>query len=182
MQIVVYTVGHSTRTAVALVALLQTYGIELVVDVRRFPGSRRHPQFSAERLAGTLHDVDIGYLHAEALGGRRPVVAASPNAAWRNAGFRGYADHMATPEFRRALENLERLAVRQRLAVMCAEAVPWRCHRNLLADALVARGIEVRHILSEDQVQVHELNAAARVQPDGSLVYADREGQLELLD
>lgn len=181
MPQVIYTIGHSTRSSDDLINLLRAYRIDTLVDVRRFPGSRRHPQFSGERLAETLRAAAIEYVHIEALGGRRPVQPGSPNDAWRNRGFRGYADHMLTAEFRRALERLEELAVAQRVAVMCAEAVPWRCHRNLLADALVARGVEVRHILSEDHAQSHELNTAARRQADGSLVYSSQERQLDLL-
>lgn len=166
-----YTVGHSSRTLEELVALLRAHGIRRLVDVRRFPGSRRHPQFGREALAQALTAAGITYEHAEALGGRRRAAPDSPNDAWRNASFRGYADHMGSSEFRRALDDLLRAAVHEDVAAMCAEAVPWRCHRNLIADAAVARGIAVAHILTAERADPHRLSAHARVQPDGSLVY-----------
>ena len=141
----------------------------LLVDVRRYPGSRRHPQFEREALARALEGAGIEYRHEPDLGGHRQPRADSPNTAWRNAAFRGYADHTATPEFQQALARL--LAAPPRTAVMCAEAVPWRCHRQLIADALVARGVDVRHILGPRRVEPHVLHGDARVAPDGRVAY-----------
>ena len=167
----VLTVGHSTRTFEELLALLRERDVTTLVDVRRFPGSRRHPQFNAPRLARALEEAGLAYIHEPDLGGRREPRADSPNTAWRLASFRGYADHMATAAFRDALERVHESAARERPAVMCAEAVPWRCHRQLIADALVARGTPVTHILGPGQVRVHELNPSARVSADGLVVY-----------
>lgn len=178
-EAVIHTVGHSTRTAEEFVALLNAHGIRTLVDVRRFPGSRRHPQFGREALERVLAGAGIAYVHEATLGGRRPVAPDSPNDAWRNRGFRGYADYMSSAGFREALDRLIARAGEAPLAVMCAEAVPWRCHRNLLADALTARGIEVRHILSEDRADLHVLNPDARVQPDGTIIYS-ADPQLDL--
>ena len=177
-----FTIGHSTRPLDELLALLRAHDIERVVDVRRFPGSRKHPQFNRASLAAALAAAGIEYVHEEALGGRRAVVAGSPNTAWRNRSFQAYADHMTSAEFRAALARLESGAARRRSAVMCAEAVPWRCHRRLIADVLVAHGVDVRHIIDATRLQPHELHAAARRRPDGTLVYPDSGDQLELTD
>jgi uncharacterized protein (DUF488 family) len=167
---VIFTVGHSTRPQEELVAILKEAGVGLLVDVRRFPGSRRHPQFGKEALRAGLAQAGIAYRHEPDLGGRRDPRPDSPNTAWRVAAFRGYADHMASPEFRAALERL--LApVPGPAAVMCAEAVPWKCHRQLIADALVARGVEVVHLLAPGRRQAHVLNPAAAAGADGSVVY-----------
>lgn len=171
----VYTIGHSTRTIEQLVALLEENGVELVVDVRRFPGSRRHPQFGGEALAASLAGAGIGYAHAEALGGRRASDAAqaarSPNTAWRHAAFRAYADYMATPPFQHALERLMELAAERTAAILCAEAVPWRCHRRLITDALLARGVPVADITGPGRASPAVLSPHAVVLPDGGLVY-----------
>ena len=167
----IFTVGHSTRAPDELIAILREAGVELLVDVRRFPGSRRHPQFGKEALRAGLAAAGIDYRHEPDLGGRREPRPDSPNTAWRVAGFRGYADHMASPEFRAALDRL--IAQQQTpTAVMCAEAVPWKCHRQLIADALVARGVEVVHLLGPGQRQPHVLNPAAVFRGDGALVYS----------
>ena len=164
----VFTIGHSTRELDEFVALLRENGIERLADIRRYPGSRRYPHFSRESLATTLPQVGIEYAHIPELGGRRQPRADSPNTAWRNEQFRAYADHMASDEFRDAVDSL--LASDKITAVMCAEAVPWRCHRNLLADDLVRRGIEVIHILSANSTKSHEMNPNARV-AGGHLTY-----------
>lgn len=167
----VYTVGHSTRSIEELVALLRENGITVLVDVRRFPGSRRHPQFGRDALAHALSEHGIRYVHAPDLGGRRAARPDSPNTAWRNRGFRGYADYMQTPGFKAALASLEQLAAQEAVAIMCAEAVPWRCHRRLIADALVAHGVPVMHILGPGRVEPHALDPNARVRGDGTLMY-----------
>ncbi len=183
----VYTIGHSNRPLEEFLDLLRAHGVDVVADVRRFPGSRRNPWFGQDPLREALAGAGIGYVHLPALGGRRGRPAAdSPNGAWRVAAFQAYADRMADPEWRGALAELDALGRERTVAVMCAEAVPWRCHRRLIADALVARGREVRHILGRDRADPHELHEAARVRPDGTLVYpppgsARDEAQMELL-
>jgi uncharacterized protein (DUF488 family) len=157
----IYTIGHSTRTLDELVSLLNEHGVTRLADVRRYPGSRRHPHFSRESLEQTL---TINYVHFEDLGGRRRPAKNSRNTAWENEQFRGYADYMCTPEFRAAVDRL--LDTERATAVMCAEAVPWRCHRNLLSDDLVRRGIEVVHILGEGAAQRHQLSGMARIVGD----------------
>jgi len=168
---VIYTVGHSTRPQQELIAILKAAGVELLVDVRRFPGSRRHPQFGKEALRAGLAREGIAYRHEPDLGGRRDPRPDSPNTAWRVAAFRGYADHMASPEFRRALDRLV-AEPHVPTAVMCAEAQPSQCHRQLIADALVARGLEVVHLLAPGQRQVHVLSPAAVLRRDGTVAYA----------
>jgi uncharacterized protein (DUF488 family) len=170
---VIFTVGHSTRPQDELIAILKEAGVELLVDVRRFPGSRRHPQFGKEALRAGLAAAAIAYRHEPDLGGRREPRPDSPNTAWRVAGFRGYADHMASSEFRAARE---RLIAQQETptTVMCAEALPWKCHRQLIADALVARGVEAVHLLGLGQRQIHVLNPNAAVGLDGVVVYPGR--------
>jgi uncharacterized protein (DUF488 family) len=175
----VWTIGHSTRALAELLALLAEFEVTTLVDVRRFPGSRRYPHFSGPALARALSGVAIAYAHEPDLGGRRDPVPDSPNAAWRVAAFRGYADHMATPAFRAGLLRVLALAEKGRPVILCAEAVPWRCHRQLIADALVARGVTVRHILGPGQERAHELNPSARPGPDGVLVCpATAQGRL----
>ena len=159
----VLTVGHSTRSIGQFIELLTAHGVERVVDVRTVPKSRRNPQFGQDLLRDSLESAGIGYTHMPALGGLRRARPDSPNAGWRNASFRGYADYMQTPQFGKALEELIELAGRQQVAVMCAEAVPWRCHRSLIADALVVRGIPVEHILTATSARPHELTSFARV-------------------
>ena len=154
---------------------MRASSVPRLVDVRRYPVSRRHPQFAQEALARMLEGAGIEYRHEPGLGGHRQPRADSPNAAWRNAAFRGYADHMGTPEFEEALERLR--AAPPGTAVMCAEAVPWRCHRQLIADALAARGVAVRHILGPGRVEPHALHAAARVGEDGRLTYPRPPGR-----
>ncbi|MGH7388196.1 MAG: DUF488 family protein [Candidatus Rokuibacteriota bacterium] len=165
---IVLTIGHSTRRLEELIGLLHQHGVEMLVDVRTVPRSRRHPQFDRETLPDPLRAAGIGYEHLRALGGLRRSRPDSINTAWQNAGFRGYADHMQTEEFEAALVRLLEVARHARTAVMCAEAVPWRCHRSLVADALVARGVTVEHILSPTRREAHRLTPWARV--DGTRV------------
>jgi len=169
--VTVYTVGHSTRTLAELLDLLAQHGIGGVADVRRFPASRRHPHFAREALAGALADRRFRYDWLPELGGRRPASPHSPHVAWRNAAFRGYADHMASGEFRAGLDRLLGLAKSRPTAVLCAEAVPWRCHRQLIADALVARGLSVRHVTGPGEGAPHRLTPFARL--DGECVIYD---------
>jgi len=164
----IYTIGHSTRSLDDFIALLREKGIERLADIRRYPGSRRYPHFSRESFSATLPQIGISYVHFPQLGGRRNASEHSRNTAWRNAQFRGYADHMASEEFRLAVDNL--LASPLTTAVICAEAVPWRCHRNLLADELVRRGIDVVHILGPGSTKPHEMNPQAVVE-NGHLIY-----------
>jgi uncharacterized protein (DUF488 family) len=172
--IVFYTVGHSTLAIEEFLALLRGHGIAQLVDVRRYPGSRRHPHFGAAPLERALAAADIRYRHEPDLGGRRTATAGSPNTAWRSASFRGYADYLATPAFQAALDRLLVHAATGPTAIMCAEAVPWRCHRQLIADVLVARGHEVRHITSATRAEPHRLNPHAVVSATGLLTYPAR--------
>ncbi len=160
---VVLTVGHSTRALDEFVRLLEAHAVACVADVRTVPRSRRNPQFNREKLPDALRPHGIGYVPLPALGGLRRPRADSPNAGWRNASFRGFADYMATPEFAAGLAELIGLAAQEPTVVMCAEAVPWRCHRSLVADALVVRGVAVEHILSESRRTPHTLTPWARV-------------------
>ncbi len=159
----IHTVGHSTRNLEDFVRLLRAYGIERLIDVRTIPRSRHNPQFNSDRLSVGLRNRRIGYRHMKDLGGLRHARADSPNMGWHNASFRGYADYMQTPAFAGALERLIELAHEKPTAVMCAEAVPWRCHRSLIGDALLVRGIEVRHIIDPKNARGHKLTAMARV-------------------
>ena len=160
---VVRTVGHSNRPLEGFLQLLRAHQVTLVVDVRKMPGSRRNAQFNHDTLSNGLHEAGIGYVHLPGLGGLRRRTPSSPNAGWKNASFQGYADYMLTPEFERSLEDLLTLARGHRIAVMCAEAVPWRCHRSLIADALVVRAVAVEHILSASRTQPHVLRPWAEV-------------------
>jgi uncharacterized protein (DUF488 family) len=178
---VLFTIGHSTRTSQEFISLLREFGVALLIDVRRFPMSRRYPHFNKDELAVALAAAGIDYRHEEVLGGRRTPAKNSLNDAWRNAQFRGYADHMDTPAYRHALTRIVEAAAQTVQAVMCAEAVPWRCHRNLLADAVVARGVEVRHIVQSGKSNPHQLNKDARIMDDNRIVYSGRVDQMELL-
>jgi uncharacterized protein (DUF488 family) len=160
----VLTIGHSTRTWRAFLELLRAHGVKRVIDVRSIPRSRHNPQFNRETLRTKLRAAKVGYVYLRKLGGLRHARRDSPNMGWRNASFRGFADYMQTPEFDEGLDRLIKLARQKRSAIMCAEAVPWRCHRSLIADALTVRGIRVDDILSMKRSQVHSLNSFARVQ------------------
>jgi uncharacterized protein (DUF488 family) len=160
----ILTIGHSTRERAEFIHLLQAHGVTEVADVRTIPRSRRNPQFNRDTLPQALKAAGIGYIHFPGLGGLRHAHADSQNMAWRNASFRGFADYMQTDEFAENLERLIELAKKKHIALMCAEAVPWRCHRSLIADALTVRGITVEHIMSATHRQAHTLIPWARVE------------------
>lgn len=160
----VFTIGHSTHPIDAFIGLLEAHGVERIADVRTIPRSRRHPQFEQAALRAALAHAHIGYTHLPALGGLRHARRDSPNIGWRNASFRGFADYMQAPAYTHALDELVRLAGQERVALMCAEALPWRCHRSLIADTLIVRGIPVEHIMSKTRRQPHTLTPFARVE------------------
>ena len=157
-------IGHSTRPLDELVALLRASGVQSLADVRTIPRSRRNPQFSLDVLAAALPEAGIGYAHLPRLGGLRRAAPDSANDAWENASFRGYADHMQTGEFEEGLVELRALARQGPVAIMCAEAVPWRCHRSLIADALFARGVVVEHIVGKGRTRPHRLTPFAVIE------------------
>lgn len=161
--VVVFTVGHSTRSAEEFIALLQAHGVTLLLDIRTVPRSRTNPQFNKDTLPQTLENVGIGYAHLPELGGLRKTRKDSLNLGWRNLSFRGYADYMQTPEFSDAVERVIALAREKQVALMCAEAVPWRCHRSLVADALMVRGVPVDELSSTKKRQPHKLKPFAAV-------------------
>jgi uncharacterized protein (DUF488 family) len=160
----VLTIGHSTRAEAEFIAMLRAHEVTLLVDVRKMPKSRYNPQFNIENLQVALQKAGIEYCHMPELGGLRHPRPDSANTGWRNASFRGYADYMQTPAFAAAVKELMRIAEGRRAAVMCAEALPWRCHRSMIADALTARGETVEHILSENKRSPHELTKFAVVE------------------
>ncbi|MGH8503244.1 MAG: DUF488 family protein [Gammaproteobacteria bacterium] len=168
----VWTAGHSTRPISEFIALLQSAAITIVGDVRRFPGSRRYPQYNQSSLIDSLASAGIDYLALPELGGRRKPWADSPHTAWRNASFRAYADYMDTDAFRQGVDRVLALAGHQRMALMCSEAVWWRCHRALIADYLKARGHAVIHLLSPAKHEAHPYTSAARI-VHGQLSYAE---------
>ncbi len=174
---IVHTVGHSTLPLEAFLALVRAHGLAAIADVRRFPASRRHPHFAREALAEALGGAGIAYLWLPALGGRRHGRPGSPHVGWRNASFRAYADHMETSEFADGLAALLALAGEHPTAILCAEALAWRCHRQLVADALLARGVEVRHVVGRGAPETHQLTTFARL--EGTRVVYDG-GQLDL--
>jgi uncharacterized protein (DUF488 family) len=159
----IYTVGHSTRGLDELIALLRAFDVVTLADIRTIPRSRHNPQFSSASLAAALRREDLRYVHLARLGGLRHARKDSPNTGWRNASFRGFADYMATADFEVGLAELRELAGEARVAVMCAEAVPWRCHRSLVADALTVRGAHVEHITSASRATPHRLTPFAEV-------------------
>ena len=170
-ELTVWTVGHSTRAIDEFISLLKENEIKLLVDVRAWPASRRYPQFNKEALAESLNAHAIRYEHFPELGGKRKLKPDSRNTAWRNASFRGYADYMETTQFQKGIERLLDVAAEAGpTAIMCAEAVPWRCHRSLLADALFARGVVVEHIVGKGRTRPHRLTPFARL--DGRLAIA----------
>ncbi len=167
-QPVVLTVGHSTRPLAEFIALLAAHSVSRLIDVRTVPRSRHNPQFNRDTLPGALEVAGIRYAHVAGLGGFRHTHPGSLNMGWRNASFRGVADYMQTPEFAENLAGLIEQASRERIALMCAEAVPWRCHRSLIADALVVHGIRAEEIISATRLQIHTLTSFARV--DGTAI------------
>ena len=162
----ILTIGHSVHPIQEFIAMLEAHGIRQLVDIRTIPKSRRNPQFSQDALAAALEQRNIRYLHLPELGGLRHPRKDSHNTAWKNASFRGYADYMQTPEFDQAVRKLIQLASDSCTVVMCAEAVPWRCHRSLVADALAARGVPVEHIMSRTSRKAHTCTPFARIEGD----------------
>jgi uncharacterized protein (DUF488 family) len=174
----IWTIGHSTRTIDKFISLLEEHGIKSLADVRLLPGSKRYPQFNKETLSASLGKARIRYEHFPELGGRRKARPDSRNTAWRNESFRGYADYMETEEFDKAVKHLLDLAADAGpTAIMCAEAVWWRCHRSLISDYLKARGVEVMHILDANKTEPHPFTSAARM-IDGALSYASEGDRL----
>jgi uncharacterized protein (DUF488 family) len=161
---VILTIGHSNRPIAEFLELLALHGVELLADVRKMPGSRANPQFGGAALENSLRTAGIGYVHLPGLGGLRRGSKNSPNSGWRNASFRAFADYMLTQEFDSSLADLIARSAAKRTAIMCAEAVPWRCHRSLIADALVVRAIRVEHILSKTRADPHPLHDWAKVE------------------
>lgn len=176
----VLTVGHSTRPIEEFIRLLQAHGVTRVIDIRTVPRSRYNPQFNRESLNESLRASGIGYTHMAELGGLRHPRRDSINTGWRNDSFRGYADYMQTPEFHAALDHLIRLARHDQIALMCAEAVPWRCHRSLVADALLVRGIRTEDIMGLDRRKLHTLTGFAKVHGD-RVFYPAESSQLDYL-
>src|SRR2546423_515304 len=168
--VTIWTIGHSTLAVDEFIERLQSFGIKTLVDVRSFPGSRRYPQFNKENLRASLAEAGIEYVHMPEIGGRRKARPDSQNVAWSNESFRGYADYMETEEFRAGIERLVEISGLSRSAIMCAEAVWWRCHRSLIADYLKARGAEVIHILGPGKSEDHPFTSAARM-VNGELSY-----------
>jgi len=160
----IFTIGHSTHPIEEFIDILNAHGVRRLVDVRTIPRSRRNPQFGSDALAASLRNAGITYRHVKELGGLRHRRKDSPNGAWRNASFQGYADHMLTEEFNSAVDDLLARGHHNDLAIMCAEAVPWRCHRSLIGDALLVRGANVRDIFSATSAKPHTLTSFARVE------------------
>ncbi|MEO9022303.1 MAG: DUF488 domain-containing protein [Ginsengibacter sp.] len=170
----IWTIGHSTRTLEELVEMLHSFQIEMLVDIRSYPGSRRYPQFNKEALEVSIPQNHILYTHLKSLGGRRKVNPDSKNTAWRHVAFRGYADYMETKDFKKGIEDLETIAIKQRTAYMCSEAVWWRCHRSMVSDYLKVHGWEVMHIMALGKEQEHPYTAPARIE-NGELSYEKGE-------
>jgi uncharacterized protein (DUF488 family) len=168
----IWTIGHSTRTFDEFASMLAAFQIHHLIDIRRFPGSKRFPQYNKELLGPALSNLGIQYTHMEALGGRRNPRPDSLNTAWRVKGFRGYADYMETDEFKAAIAKLEKLAVQERCAMMCTEAVWWSCHRSLVSDYLKVNGWEVLHIMNKEKLQEHPYTKSATI-ANGILKYSD---------
>ena len=174
----ILTIGHSTRTIEDFIGMLRAHGVERLMDVRTVPKSRYNPQFHTDALRESLIAAGIGYDHMRALGGLRKPRADSPNTGWRNESFRGYADHMQTPEFNSAIEELIAISQGEQIVVMCAESVPWRCHRSLIADALTVRGMEVEHIMTATKRDPHSMTRFAVA--DGQRITYPPEGPAQM--
>jgi uncharacterized protein (DUF488 family) len=177
----IFTIGHSTRSAEELIALLCEAGVDLLVDVRTVPRSRFNPQFNVDALPATLREAGIGYRHFPALGGLRHRLKGappSPNGLWHNEAFRAYADYALTAPFRAALAELRALGDTHRAAIMCAEAVWWRCHRRIVADYLLAAGVAVEHIMAPGKIEPASLTPGAQPRPDGAILYPPAQGVL----
>ncbi len=179
MSLTVFTIGHSTRSIEEFLGMLQGHGVRRLVDVRTIPRSRHNPQFNRDELSGALHNSRLHYRHMPALGGLRRPRRDSANTAWRNESFRGYADYMQTPDFQQALDLLIELAREEPTAIMCAEAVPWRCHRSLIADALLVRGIEVLEIASATRATALHVHPWAHAEGT-AVTYPSEQGRLAL--
>lgn len=169
-----WTIGHSTHSFDEFMTMLQSFNIEFLVDIRSFPGSRKFPQFNKDNLETSIPENNIDYTHLLKLGGRRKVNPDSENTVWRNASFRGYADYMETAEFKEGLETLKEMAAQKRTAIMCSEAVWWRCHRSMVSDALKAQGWEVIHIMGVEKEQEHPYTQPAKI-VDGALSYKEEQ-------
>lgn len=174
----IWTIGHSTHSILEFVAILQAHHISALADVRRFPGSRKFPQFNQEEFSKYLERDKIEYAHFPELGGRRRARPDSPNTIWRNESFRGYADYMMGESFQHGIQRLMELAAQERTAIMCAEALWWQCHRSLISDFLKIRGCTVHHILSATKTEEHPFTSAARI-VDGKLSYSAAETSME---
>ncbi len=170
---IIYTIGHSSRSLQEFIRLLQVYEVSLLCDVRVAPGSRKFPRYNKDQLSNTLREVDIQYVHLRDLGGFRKPSEESPNTGWLNDSFRGYADYMMTDKFRQALDSLISMAEDWTTAIMCSEALYWRCHRRLISDALTVKGFKVRHILSEGDAPEHTLTEFVYVHGD-LLIYPEK--------
>lgn len=170
----IYTIGHSTHSLADFLDMLKSFEIEVLADIRGLPGSRKFPQFDKEELEISLEENGIHYLHLTDLGGRRRVKKDSRNTRWNNASFRGYADYMETPEFEKGMEELEKIAAEKPTAIMCAEAVWWRCHRSMISDYLKAKEWTVLHIMAAGKTQEHSYTSPARI-ADGKVVYFDED-------
>lgn len=176
-QKAIYTIGHSTRTLEELISLLEAFSINMLVDVRSYPGSRRYPHFNKENLAKELPFSNIHYIHLSSLGGRRKSLAHSKNSAWKNDAFKGYADYMETGEFKNGIQELENIAGKYNTAFMCSEAVWWRCHRSMIADYLKAEGWRVLHIINNKKAEEHPYTAPAKI-IEGKLTYKSEQQKL----
>jgi uncharacterized protein (DUF488 family) len=162
----IYTIGHSTHSLDDFLAMLKSFNIKIIADIRRFPGSRKFPHFNKESLELSLQEAGIEYIHMLALGGRRKAKKDSKNTVWNNVSFKGYADYMETEEFQNALEKLEHIALQKPTAYMCSEAVWWRCHRSMVSDYLKAKRWKVFHIMAKEKAQEHKYTAPAKIIDD----------------
>lgn len=168
----IFTIGHSNHTFEEFLEMLKAFDIEVLADIRRYPGSRKYPQFNKDSLQITIPENGIEYIHFEDLGGRRKVQPNSHNTAWRLDSFKGYADYMETEEFKKAVEKLEKVASEKRVAYMCSEAVWWSCHRSLVSDYLKNEGWNVQHIMSKTKSDEHPYTKPAKIK-NGKLVYSE---------